>query len=199
VTLGEPLDVVAATLAARSGLRFVAAATEAERSTAFRLRWVAVEEKGWAPGGATATGGAAERDRYDDQAVHLIGWRGDEPVCCGRLVLPPGPLPTEEACGIVVEPVGQVVDAGRMVVVPAERAHRRGVFAALLAALYLETRRQGFAAGCGMMAPNVRALARILGVELEVLGPDRPYWGELRAPVRFDASTHGTGVVERWS
>ena len=127
------------------------------------------------------------------------GARDGEAVCCGRLVLPPGPLPTEAACGLVVEPAGQVVDVGRMVVVPVARRADRGLFLALLAALYRETRARGYTTGCGMMAPNVRALLRHLGVSVDVLGPDRWYRGEERAPVRFEVAVHGRGVLERWA
>ena len=86
-------------------------------------------------------------------------------VCCGRLVLPPGPLPTEVACGIVVEPAGRGrrrrPDGGRAgcprsatgrcssLSSPPSTSRRRG---------------RGFTTGCGMMAPNVRALMRHLGV-----------------------------------
>ena len=49
-----------------------------------------------------------------------------------------------------------------------------------------------------MMAPNVRGLLRQLGVALDVLGPDRCYCGEERAPVRFDVAAHGREVLDRW-
>jgi N-acyl-L-homoserine lactone synthetase len=196
---GDPgaLDDLAATLAARSGLRFAVATTETERAIAYRLRRDAVREKQWDHGAEPL--GASERDDFDELAVHVIGSREGDAVCCGRLVLPPGPLPTELACGIVVEPVGRVVDVGRMVVVPASRGRNAGAFLALLAALYLETRARGYTTGCGMMAPNVRALIRHLGVRPDVLGPDRLYRGEQRAPVRFEVAVHGPGVLHRWT
>jgi N-acyl-L-homoserine lactone synthetase len=157
------------------------------------LRRAAVTERGWG-----SADDAFERDEFDDTAVHVVGRRDGQPICCGRLVLPPGPLPTEVACGIAVEPAGKVVDVGRMTVAASVRRADRGVFLSLLAALYLETRKRGYVTGCGMMAPNVRSLLRHLGVGLEVLGADRPFLGELRAPVRFEVAVHGAGVLERW-
>lgn len=188
----KALDDLAGVLASRAGMRFAVATTGAERSIALRLRQTAVQEKAW------DDDGEPEWEAFDDGAVHVVGWRDGEAVCCGRLVLPPGPLPTEVACGIVVEPAGQVVDVGRMVVAPSARAADRSAFVALLAALYRETRARGYTIGCGMMAPNVRALLRHLGVALDVLGPERRYRGEERAPVRFEVAVHGPGVLERW-
>jgi N-acyl-L-homoserine lactone synthetase len=184
---------LAAALTDRSGVRFAVAATEDDRDICFRLRRAAVTERGW-----DIDNERLERDAFDDAAVHVIGRRDGQPACCGRLVLPPGPLPTEVACGITVEPAGNVVDVGRMTVVAHVRRADRAVFLSLLAALYLETRKRGYATGCGMMAANVRSLLRHLGVGVEVLGPDRPFLGDLRAPVRFDVAVHGPAVLERW-
>jgi N-acyl-L-homoserine lactone synthetase len=180
-------------LADRSGVRFAVASTEIEREACFRLRRAAVTERGW-----DRVDDALERDAFDDTAVHVVGHRDRDPICCGRLVLPPGPLPTEVACGITVEPAGNVVDVGRMTVAASVRRADRAVFLSLLAALYLETRKRGYVTGCGMMAPNVRSLLRHLGVGVELLGPDRPFLGDVRAPVRFDVAIHGAGVLERW-
>jgi hypothetical protein len=120
-------------------------------------------------------------------------------VCSGRIVLPPGPLPTEQACGIVVEPIGQVVDVGRMVVAPSHQDAAHRTFVLLLGALYLEVRRRGYSVACGMMSAPVRALVRQLGMRLELLGPEREYWREQRAPVRFILGREAPGLVERWS
>ena len=51
--------------------------------------------------------------------------------------------------------------------------------------LYLVMREQGFRDACGMMSAPARALMRLFGLKLEILGPERAYWNELRAPVRF--------------
>jgi N-acyl-L-homoserine lactone synthetase len=188
------LDRLAATLTARSGVRFDVAVDE-DRDDAYRLRRDAVRERHWSDLGRDET----ELDEFDLAAVHLVGRRDTVAVCCGRLVLPPGPLPTEVACGLVIEPVGEVVDVGRMVVTPAARQPAGTVFLALLAALYLETRNRGYTTGCGMMASGVRSLLRHVGVQLDVLGPDRAYRGVQRAPVRFDVNVHGRSVLERRS
>ena len=188
------LDALATTLARRSDLGFVVATTGAERAACLALRRRAVREGGW-----DDAGDEDEEDPFDAVALHVLGSRQGEPCCCGRLVLPPGPLPTEVACGISIDPAGAVVDVGRMTVLGSVRRADRAAFVALLAALYLETRRRGYRTGCGMMAPNVRSLVRHLGVRLDVLGPDRIHRGALRAPVRFDVAVHAAGVIERWA
>jgi N-acyl-L-homoserine lactone synthetase len=190
----DRLDRLAATLAERSDVRFEVASTEVDRFAAYALRHAAAVEHGWRPD----TGEQLEHDRFDDRALQVIGRRAGVVICCGRLVLPPGPLPTEEACGITVRPEGQVVDVGRMVVAPQARAPGSTIFLALLAALYLRTRRLGFTTGCGMMTPTARVLLRHLGITLELLGADRPYWGVDRAPVRFDVGLHGNTVLATW-
>ena len=188
------LDRLASALAARSGVLFEFAATDEDRFAAYALRHAAVIEHGW----QSDTGEQAEHDPFDDRALQVVGRRDGVLICCGRLVLPPGRLPTEEVCGITVQPEGHVVDVGRMVVAPQARAPNSAVFLALLAALYLRTRRLGFTTGCGMMTPTARVLLRHLGIALEVLGADRPYWGVDRAPVCFDVGLHGNTVLARW-
>jgi hypothetical protein len=91
------------------------------------------------------------------------------------------------------------VDVGRMVVASSDRTPRPGVFAALLSRLYGEVRARGFTVACGMMSPAARALVRHLGVRLELLGEDRVYWGEKRAPVRFEVDANAASLTERWS
>jgi hypothetical protein len=46
-------------------------------------------------------------------------------------------------------------------------------------------REQGFRFACGMMSPPARAMMGLFGLELEILGAERMYWNEPRAPVRF--------------
>jgi hypothetical protein len=72
------------------------------------------------------------------------------------------------------------------------------VFVALLARLYLEVRARGFDVACGMMSPRARALMRLLGLQIEMLGDDRLYWGEPRAPVRFSVMINATSLSTRW-
>ena len=190
------LDGFAASVLERYGYRFTVAAAEAERATAYHVRYLAAVHQGLPLGEEQADG--LERDRYDDHAVAIVGWDGDTPIAAGRLVLPPGPLPTEEVCGVRVEPRGEVVDVGRMAVVPDYQNYRHAAFIALLARLYLEMRGRGYEVACGIMSPLARTLLRQLGVQVEVLAAERPYWGEPRAPVRFTVAANQDSVPERW-
>ncbi|MFL6137311.1 MAG: hypothetical protein ACJ74O_05855 [Frankiaceae bacterium] len=194
------LDGLAHDVVRRYGYRFTVAGSAEERAVAQRIRYLAVVEHEWAGAVPPAVlDGGLERDAYDDAAVHVIGWDGDEPISAGRLVLPPGPLPTEDAWGIVVEPRGEVVDVGRMCVVQGYQSHRHAVFVALLARLYLEMRAGGYEVACGVMSAQARTLMRLLGLRLEVIGDEREHWGELRAPVRFTlaASAASLGATLR--
>jgi hypothetical protein len=40
-----------------------------------------------------------------------------------------------------------------------------------------------------MMSAPACALVRYLGLELQILGPERQYWNEARSPVRFELLT----------
>ena len=121
------------------------------------------------------------------------------PVCTGRLVFPPGPLPTESACGLVVEPRGRVVDVGRMAVLRSHQTFGHGAFLALLCQLYREARTAGFDVACGMMAAPARSLVSRLGLRLEQLGPERGHHGQPRAPVRFLLASNVEPLVDRWA
>jgi GNAT superfamily N-acetyltransferase len=139
-----------------------------------------------------------ETDEFDAVAVHVLGWDGPDPVCTGRLVLPPRPLPTEQACGLIVEPRGLVVDVGRMAVLRAHQSFGHGTFVALLCRLYREMRATGHEVACGMMAAPARSLLTRLGLRLEELGPERPHHGQLRAPVRFSLTANVAPLARTW-
>jgi hypothetical protein len=94
-------------------------------------------------------------------------------------------LPTEEACRIVVEPRGGVVDVGRMCVAPSHQSLEHAAFIGLMCRLYLVMRERRYRFACGMMSPPARAMMGLFGLQLEILGPERTYWNESRAPVRF--------------
>jgi hypothetical protein len=190
------LDLLAANILARYDYRFTVASGEAERDVAYRLRYRAVIDQGWAPESAFPDG--RDRDGYDDGAVHVIGWDGDTAVATGRLVLPPRPLPTEEVCGLAIEPRGRVVDVGRMTVAGQHQSTGHAAFLALLARLYLEVRARGYTVACGMMSARARSLMRLLGVQIEVLGDERPYCGDPRAPVRFTVAGSSESLATRW-
>jgi GNAT superfamily N-acetyltransferase len=190
------LDRLAASLLARYDYRFTIATGETEREVAYRLRYLAVLDQGWEPDTALPDG--HDRDAYDDRALHVIGWHRETAVATGRLVLPPGPLPTEEICGITIEPQGRVVDVGRMTVASPHRGAGHAAFLALLARLYLEVRARGYEVACGLMSARARALMHLLGVQIEALGEDRPHRGATRAPVRFTVAGSATSLVARW-
>jgi hypothetical protein len=178
-----PLDALVADILGRCGYRFAVATDDATRELAYRLRYETVIEQRWAQASEMPDG--LEHDAYDERAVHIVGWDDGVAVATGRLVLPGDRLPTEQVCGITVQPCGRVVDVGRMAVSPSHQSHRHSAFLALLARLYLEIQLRGFEVACGLMSARARGLARLLGLQLEPLGEERLSWGELRAPVRF--------------
>ena len=192
------LDALAHSILARSGYRFTLADDQAQQDAAYRLRHEAVIAAGWHRDSGDGLLEGRERDGYDARAIHVLGWDGEQPIATGRLVLPPGQLPTEEACGLAVEPRGKVVDVGRMTVAPGHQGPGHPVFLALLARLYLEVRARGFDVACGMMSARARSLVRLLGLQIEMLGEDRLYWGEPRAPVRFSVTINSTSITTRW-
>src|SRR5262245_30558343 len=190
------LDRLVERMVVAGPLRFRVATSASERDLAFRRRHDAGGARGWARPEELDDG--REHDAFDAAAVHVLGWDGPNAVCTGRLVLPPGPLPTEEACDLVVEPQGEVADVGRMVVAPSHQDPAHRTFVLLLAGLYLEVRRRGFVVACGMMSAPVRAMCRQLGFRVELLGPDRIHWHEVRAPVRFVVGREAEGLLDRW-
>jgi hypothetical protein len=179
---GVHLDALVERLLALSPFDYRLARTPEEHLEAFRLRGQAVLAQGWCSPEELPDG--IECDDYDSRAIHVVGWDGDIPMSTGRIVLPPG-LPTEEACQIVVEPAGNVADVGRMCVAPSHQSREHAAFVGLMCRLYQVVRAQGYDIACGMMTPPARSLVRHLGLHLEVLGPERPYWNQSRAPVRF--------------
>jgi hypothetical protein len=190
------LDGLAARVLSQYPYVFSVPSTPSECDVAYRIRYEATVGEGWATPEQFPDG--LERDDFDSDAVQLVGWDGETPICTGRLVLPPAPLPTEQAAGIRIEPRGQVVDVGRMAVIPSYRTYRNAAFIALLCRLYLEMRNSGFHVACGMMSARVRTLTRQLGLQLELVGPELDYWGELRAPVRFALLASAQTLADRW-
>lgn len=191
------LDALVARVLATYPYRFTLVDDADGRDLAYRIRYAAALDQGWIAPPDYPDG--LERDEHDPTAVHILGWDGSEAVATGRLVFPPHPLPTERVTGLVVEPRGRVADVGRMSVLPTYRSYRQAAFVALLCRLYLEVRAHGYDVACGLMSPRVRNLLRQLGLELEVLGPDRTYWSEPRAPVRFALAVNALPLGRRWS
>ncbi len=193
---GGTLDPLVAKILTSYPYAFTLASTEAERAVGYRIRFEAAVGLGWTP---APDADGLERDRYDVGALHVIGWYEDAPVSTGRLVLPPAALPTQDECGLVVEPAGRVVDVGRMAVVRTHQNYQHAAFIALLCRLYLEMRTRGYGVACGMMSLRARRLVGLLGLNLEVLGPDRLYWNEPRAPVRFALTRNEAPLADRWA
>jgi hypothetical protein len=182
------LDALVERMLAMSPFTYRLAADDAERDTAYRLRARAALSRRWRTPAELPDG--RECDGYDARALHVIGWHEQTPMATGRIVLPPG-LPTEEECGSVVEPAGEVVDVGRMCVAADYQGVEHAAFVGLMCALYAEIRRRGFPVACGMMSRPARSLVGQLGLRVETLGPERTYWREQRAPVRFSLLAAG--------
>ena len=180
------LDRLAERLIAATELRLAVADSPAELIAVHRLRYRDVAERG-AQSADHADG--LERDAYDARALQICAWDGDVLAGTVRLVLPvPGKrLPTEEAFDLTVEPDGEIVDLGRVLVSPrlgAEAGQR--AWGALFAQAWFETRARGYAG----MASAESALRierfRALGIVFDILGPARPE-GDLH-PVRLVAA-----------
>jgi N-acyl-L-homoserine lactone synthetase len=183
------IDGICAALLARSGpFRFAEIASARDLEASFHLRYQAVVESGWARPEDFER--ELERDAYDEAAVHVGGWKGEVLVASARLVLPARglQLPTEAAFELVVDPVGKVVDVGRMVVSSDQRSAFHGAFAGLLASAWTTIRGRGYAHVCGAYTARMIRLTRSMGIGVVPLGPPRPYWGEERFPVQLDTA-----------
>jgi N-acyl-L-homoserine lactone synthetase len=167
-------------------LSFRVARTPAEIDATFRMRRDCVVEMGWAPPEEMPDG--RERDDHDAAAIHIVCIDGETLAGCVRIVPPaPGrPLPTERDFGLRIEPPGAAAEGGRAIVAPGHRA-RSGhlVMAGLFARGWLETRRLGLDRLVGTATDQMIRLYRALGIEVTVLGPARPHWGEERRPVEL--------------
>jgi N-acyl-L-homoserine lactone synthetase len=182
-------------LAAAPSFRVAVAATDAERQAAYRLRHAQVVGQGWVDAADLDDG--VEVDAYDADALHVCAWDRDALVGTVRLVFPAAgrPLPVETDFDIRVEPHGQVVEAGRLVIAPTYRgdpAHR--AWGALFACAWISMRARGHSVLAGAAAPRTIEQLRGLGLPFEILGPARRHWGEERHPVRLDPA-HG---APRW-
>ncbi len=195
----DRLDVIATwLLAAAKPARFAVAITDEERDALFRLRFEAVLRRGWANPAAFPDG--CERDAYDDVAVHLGGWEGDQLVATGRIVFPaPGlRLPTEAAFDLTIEPAGEAANVDRMVVATSQSDAEHRILLGLLGAIWREIRPRELSVWIGINSAAMIRLYRRLGLTIEILGPPRLHWGEERYPVRFDGRTAAAAFIQRW-
>lgn len=179
-------------------VRFGVAQSASEQKTAYRLRYNVVIDQGWARPEEFMDG--LEQDGYDAQAVHLLGWDGQEAIATTRLVFPTAgkPLPTEVEFGLRVEPRGQVVDGSRAIVARAYSDSRHRIFAGLLGFTWFEMQARGYNYLCGTAVPAMIRLCRSIGYHITVLGPARQYWGQQRHPIRFDVPESISTLLERW-
>jgi hypothetical protein len=190
IALGGPvrgigaLDRVAEQLAASAGVSLGVADSPAELISAHRLRYREASERGRTTAEGDRDG--LERDGYDSRALQVCAWDGETLTGSLRLVLPmPGKrLPVEEAFGITVDPVGEVVDLGPPVLAAALGGQRaRDVADGLLAQAWFETRARGHVVMAGIASSRQVERYRALRLEIEELGR----LGD-RAAVRIDPS-----------
>jgi hypothetical protein len=173
------LDALAGQLLLRAGVRIGVAHTIVELGAVHRLRH---RDAGTAPE-------AVEPEPYDDHSLHLAAWRGSALAATMRLVLPvPGRrLPTEDAFGLDVEPRGEVVDVGDLIVGPAaqgDAGHR--VWGGLFALAWQEARARDYTVMAGIASRQLVERYRSLGVHVERLGPARTEAGAEHYPIRLD-------------
>jgi N-acyl-L-homoserine lactone synthetase len=169
----------------------VIATTGAERDAGFRLRYQQVVDQGWASREELPDG--MEHDAYDADALQICAWSGETLVGTIRVVLPaPGRrLPVETDFDLDVEPIGAVVEIGRLVIDPMHRGdptHR--AWGALFGRAWLSARSRGFAVLAGTASARMVERLTSLGLPFEILGAARQHWGQERHPVRLDPS-HG--------
>jgi len=164
----------------------------------YRLRYQVVVERGWArpedlPGGR-------EVDDFDEMALHLAAWDGEQLAATSRIVLPANGLvlPTERAFGMRFEPHGQVADMGRQIVARPYSGIQHVVFGALLAQTWLEVHSRGLTYVGGDFTPAVTRLYRLMGFDVQQLGPARTYWSEERFPIVVDIAKSVPALLRRW-
>jgi hypothetical protein len=140
-------------------------------------------------------------DAYDDVAVHIGAWEGENLATTSQIVLPaPDALPpTERTFGLIVEPHGEVADMGRQIVARKYSNVQHQVFAALLGKTWLEMHARGFTRVCGDFTPAVIRLYRLLGFQVMALGSARLSWGEERSPIAVDIIGSVPSLMRHWS
>ncbi len=185
----ERLDELArAILVGAEPLRFAIATRRAEVEAAYRLRYVHAAGAGWIQPDDYPDG--LERDAYDGHAMPIVAWDADRPVGTCRIV--PSLrclLPVEHEFKLRVQPAGEAVEWGRLVVTDDHRGDRGyTVLTGLLARAWLDTRRLGFHVVAGVASRSIIRLYRQLGFDVLVLGPAKDYWGEARLPIRLSTT-----------
>lgn len=197
-TLRQADELSRGIIEAAAPLRFALAESPAEREAIYRQRYEVIVERGWARPEEFAA--PREVDAFDERAIHIAAWDGDVLAASSRIVLPVPrtQLPTEVTFGVPVEPAGEVVDMGRQIVARGYSSIQHQVFAALLARTWLEMHALGYARVCGDFTPSVTRLYRLMGFQVETIGPARPFWGEERFPIIVDIVGSVPALLKRW-
>jgi hypothetical protein len=131
-----------------------------------------------------------EKDAYDDHAVHIAAKYADLVVGTIRLIFPQEGelLPMEADFGVRIEPVGGVVELGRLIVAHEYRGHRHQVSGALLARAWIEMRSSGYSM-CGAAVSREKIdLYKGMGIALEILRGPLMHWGQERFLCRWALS-----------
>lgn len=185
-------------LAQLAPIRLELADSDEHREAAYRLRHVVAVREGWIRGEDLPRG--AERDGYDDDALHVVGWDGDLLAATARLVFPhpERPLPMEEIFETEIEPRGQVVELGRISVDPAYRERHHLLLYGLLSRSWLEMRARGFHVLAGLASASMLERYRQMGFQMTVLAPPRTHWAEERYPIRFDVAPNRDGLEQQY-
>jgi N-acyl-L-homoserine lactone synthetase len=164
-------------------LAFSVARSPGEIEAVYRLRYEVVMDRGWAKPEDFPDG--LERDAFDDRALQIVAWDGDELVGTTRLVAPEAGcrLPMEHAFDVEIGSRGRVIDMGRTCRAPQRKDRGHRIIWGLLCQSWIELRRRGFAEICGIFSPAMTRFYQRLGFRIEILGEARPHWGEYRYPV----------------
>jgi N-acyl-L-homoserine lactone synthetase len=178
-------------------VRFDTAQSDEERRAIYALRFEAVAGRGWADASSLPDG--LEHDEYDAAATHIIARSGSELVGTTRYVLPVRErlLPTEAAFDLRLGSMS-VVDHSRTVVRARYRDRGHLVFAGLLFSTWIGIRKQGYDRLCGTASSSIRRLSNRLGIVLDICGPGREYWGEVRYPYIWDPEQSYRELADRW-
>jgi N-acyl-L-homoserine lactone synthetase len=168
-------------------VNYQVAQTAAEREATYRLRYDEIIARRWATPDSMPD--QMERDEYDADAVQVVAYQAAALAGITRLVFPSPArlLPTEAAYDIRIDPVGQVVDLGRAIVVPLYRDPRHHkIFLGLLGKSWLEIRARGYSELCFALSSFALNLYTKLGIAVDTLGESRLYGGEARLPYRLN-------------
>ena len=167
-------------------LTFDTARSADEIEAVLRMRYECVIEMGWARPSDFPDG--LEYDEYDDAAVHVVAREDERIIGSLRLVfpVPDRPLPTERDFGIRIDPPGDAIEGGRIVVPRRYRTSKSHlILAGLFGHAWQLARERKFDRTISTATKQLIELYRGLGARVTVLGPARSYWGELRAPIEI--------------